>query len=62
MRGDVLLGHFPRNAWEERPRSAAELREAATHFEREAALWAAPDVKDQLTNSAAVCRRKADAM
>ena len=48
------------DAWEAEPRSAAELREAAAHFERVAALHPALAVKDQFARSAAVCRRLAD--
>jgi len=36
MRAEVLSGQY--GAWEAGPRSAAELREAATHYERAAAL------------------------
>ena len=36
MRADVLSGEGC--AWEAGPRSAAELREAAAHFDRAAAL------------------------
>ena len=44
------------------PRSAAELREAATHFERAAALHSAPAAKAEFAGKAAWCRRRADAM
>ena len=60
MRGLVLLGH--RSAWEAGPRSAAELREAATHYERAAALHPAPAIKAGLTDFADQCRRQAAAM
>ena len=43
-------------------RSAAELREAATHYERAAALCPAPTVKAALANNAARCRSEAEAM
>ena len=43
MRAEVLRGH--NFAWESGPRSAAELREAATHYERAAALHPAPAAK-----------------
>ena len=43
MRACVLSGQCV--AWEAGPRSAAELREAATHYERAAALQPAPVVK-----------------
>ena len=46
-------------AWEAGPRSAAELREAATHYERAAALCPAPAVKAQLAGNAAWCRQVA---
>jgi tetratricopeptide (TPR) repeat protein len=60
MRAEVLAGHLP--AWESGPRSAAELMEAATHFDRAAALSPAPAVKAELTGNAAWCRRKAGIM
>ena len=40
-------------AWEAGPRSAAELKEAATHFERAAELEAAPAVKAGLLQKVA---------
>ena len=49
-------------AWEAGPRSAAELREAAAHYERAAALHPAPAAKAEFTDFAAVCRRCAEAM
>ena len=49
-------------AWEEGPRSAAELREAATHFERTAVLNPAPAAKAQHSSQAAYCRLQAAAM
>jgi hypothetical protein len=52
----VLSG--PHSAWEVGPRSAAELKEAATHYDRAAALCAAPAVKAELAGIAAWCRRK----
>ena len=60
MRARVLSGHGA--AWEAGPRSAAEVREAATHFERAAALCPAPVVKAELADKAAWCRSKAEAM
>ena len=60
MRAEVLAGHLP--AWESGPRSVAELMEAATHFDRAAALSPAPAVKAELTGNAAWCRRKAGIM
>ena len=41
---------------------AAELKEAATHYERAAALHPAPAMKAQLAGEAASCRSQADAM
>jgi tetratricopeptide (TPR) repeat protein len=49
-------------AWAVGPRSAAELRKAATHFERAAALCPAPAVKASLAEEAARCRNQAGAM
>ena len=62
MRAAVQAGYGSR-AWsaEPQPRSAAELMEAATHFERAAALSPAPAIKAELAEYAAqtrdVCRR-----
>eukprot|EP00964_Phaeocystis_antarctica_P160486 scaffold132110_cov51-Phaeocystis_antarctica.AAC.1 len=50
MRADVLSGVD--GAWEAGPRSAAELEEAAMHFERAAALTNAPAEKAELTEHA----------
>ena len=47
---------------EVRDRSAAELREAAAHFERAAALCPAPAVEAQLADNAEWCRNQASAM
>ena len=47
MRADVLRGRCS-GAWEAGCRSAAELREAATHYDRSAALHSAPMAKDEL--------------
>eukprot|EP00964_Phaeocystis_antarctica_P157616 scaffold127906_cov57-Phaeocystis_antarctica.AAC.1 len=60
MRAVVLTGHS--GAWEEGPRSAAELKKAATHYDRAAALHPAPAVKAQLDGAAARCRCHAEAM
>ena len=60
LRGVVLGGMD--GAWQPGPRSPAELREAATHFERTAALCSAPEVKAALAGCAERCRRRADAM
>ena len=59
MRALVLCGHA---AWEAGPRSAAELMEAATHYERAAALHTAPAMKANLAGAAARCRSLAEAM
>jgi len=56
MRAAVLTGQG--GAWEAGPRSAAELMEAAAHFERTAALCPAPAGKAHLAGLAAWCRRK----
>ena len=63
MRAEVLSGKSS-DAWlvETQPRSAAELREAATHFERAAALCSAPVTKADHAEYAAWCRRCAGAM
>ena len=60
MRGAVLSGAV--GAWEPGPRSAAELKGAATHFERAAALCSAPAMKAQLAGVAEQCRSKAEVM
>ena len=58
--------HLAHTGWcgacEAGPRSAAELREAATHFERAAALHPAPAMKAACADKAESCRRLADAM
>ena len=59
MRGTVMSGQCP--TWEAGPRSAAELREAAAHYERTAALCPAPAVKAELADAAAWCRSEAEA-
>ena len=58
MRAAVLAGQC--DAWEAGPRSAAELREAAAHFERVAALTPAPAVKADYASNAAWCRGMAE--
>jgi tetratricopeptide (TPR) repeat protein len=60
MRAWVLCGQA--GAWEAGPRSAAELMEAATHFDRAAALCPAPAGKAALAGDAVWCRCKAGAM
>ena len=51
-------------AWEAGPRSAAELMEAATHFDRAAAMHPArpPAGKAHLAGNAAWCRSQAETM
>jgi len=60
MRAVVLRGLS--RAWEVGPRSAAELREAAAHFERAAALNPAPAGKAAHADEAAWCRNEAEVM
>ena len=60
MRAYVLHGHL--GACETAPRSAAELREAAAHWERTAALCPAPAVKAVFADTAADCRSLAEAL
>ena len=60
MRAIVLIGGG--GAWEAGPRTAAELREAATHYERAAAVCPAPAVKAEFAGCAGACRRQAEAM
>ena len=49
-------------AWGAVLRSATELTEAATYFERAAALCTAPVMKAEFTDRAAWCRTRAEAM
>ena len=60
MRAFALRGQHI--TWEAGPRSAAELMEATTHFERAAAIEPAPAVKAELAGSAERCRRRAEAV
>ena len=60
MRALVLGGQCA--AWEAGPRSAVELKEAATHFDRAAALHPAPVGKAELAGNASWCRASAEAM
>eukprot|EP00964_Phaeocystis_antarctica_P008015 scaffold4307_cov67-Phaeocystis_antarctica.AAC.4 len=60
MRAIVLSGLC--GAWEPGPRSAVELKEAATHYDRTAALCTALAVKAQLASRADSCRRRAGAL
>ena len=61
MRALVLCGQGG-GSWKVGPRSAAELKEAATHNDRAAALCSAPAVKAKFAGNAAWCRRQAEAM
>eukprot|EP00964_Phaeocystis_antarctica_P045920 scaffold26477_cov66-Phaeocystis_antarctica.AAC.1 len=61
MRAMVLSG--PSGvSWEAGPRSAAELKKAATHYERAAALNPAPAPKAELAGAAVRCRSQAESM
>jgi tetratricopeptide (TPR) repeat protein len=60
MRAFVLAGQCA--AWEAGPRSAAELREAAVHYDRAAALCPAPAWKAHHASRAAWCRATAGAV
>ena len=60
MRADVLCERDA--SWEAGPRSAAELREAATHYERAAALCPAPARKAEFASISVACRSQAEAM
>ena len=58
MRAMVLCGQD--DAWVVGPRSAAELKDAATHYDRAAALHPAPAAKAGLAGDAEQCRRRAE--
>ena len=60
IRAEVLSGRS--GAWKAGPRSAAELREAATHYDRAAALCPAPALRADIAGDAAWCRSQAEAM
>tara|TARA_B100000780_G_scaffold220866_1_gene159925 strand:+ start:97 stop:282 length:186 start_codon:yes stop_codon:yes gene_type:complete len=60
MRAEVLIGQC--GAWEAGPRSAAELKKAAIHYDRAAARHPAPAVKAGFADNAAWCRATAGAM
>ena len=60
MRAMVLRGGL--GAWEAGPRSAAELKEAAKHYERSAALSDAPAAKAEYAGIADRYRSEAEAM
>ena len=61
MRAVVLSGPTD-NTWGAGPRSAAEFKEAATYYERAAALCNAPAIEADLAGRATWCRSRADAM
>jgi tetratricopeptide (TPR) repeat protein len=54
MRANVLSGESG-GTWEAAPRSAAELKEAAAHFDRSAALYPAPAWKAMFASRANAC-------
>ena len=56
MRAIVLSGQFAGSLEFMGPRSVAELKEAATHYDRAAALCDAPAMKAMLTKLADLCR------
>ena len=60
MRAMVLRGQC--GAWEAGPRSAAELKNAATHYERAAAACNAPVQKAHSVSLADWCRNQVAAM
>ena len=60
MRAIVLRGQC--GAWEAGPRSAAELKKAATYYDRAAALTNAPAGKTELAKLANWSRSAAEAM
>ena len=59
VRAVVLSGQF-NGTWKEGPRSAAELMEAATYYERAAAMLPAPAGKAAFTKLADFCRSRAE--
>ena len=60
MRAGVLSGRY--STWGAGPRSAAELNEAATHFDRAATLCNAPVQRAELVGEADRCRSRAATM
>eukprot|EP00964_Phaeocystis_antarctica_P138404 scaffold103096_cov50-Phaeocystis_antarctica.AAC.3 len=60
MRAMVLSGQW--GAWEAGPRSAAELKKAATYYERAATLQPAPAGKAHLASAADWCRSQVGSM
>ena len=59
MRATVLRVSGSGDAWEAGPRSAAELNEAATYYDRSAALSYSPTVKAEKVQMAGLCRSMA---
>ena len=59
MRAIVLSRQFV-DFWGAGPRSAVELKQAATHFDRAAALCSAPAGKADHAGDAELCRRRAE--
>ena len=57
-----VLGGMSCGTWDVGPRSAAELKLAATHFDRAAALSNAPAAKAGYASIAGLCRSEAEAM
>jgi hypothetical protein len=57
-----VLSGVSGGTWEAGPRSAAELKEAATCFYRSAALCDAPALKAEIASSADWCRVRAEAL
>ena len=58
----TVLSGLGGNAWGAGSRSAAELKEAAAHFERTAALSLAPAVTAENASFAVACRTRAETM
>ena len=57
-----VLGGGANCSWQVEPRSAAEFRKAATHYERAAALHPAPTLKAKCVALAELCRSQAEGM
>ena len=62
MRATVLSGHCGTAPWQVEPRSAVEIRAAATHYDRSAALSFAPAAKADKACLSGLCRSVAEAM
>eukprot|EP00964_Phaeocystis_antarctica_P039419 scaffold22551_cov60-Phaeocystis_antarctica.AAC.1 len=58
----IVLSDGGGASWEAGPRTAAELKKAATHYERAAALCGAPAQKAELAAHADWCRSEAEAI